>query len=106
MRVLVTRPQAEASQWIEDLRRRGFDPVPLPLIAIVPVPQIGEPGRWRSGEAGLDRSRGGAGPRSTARPRLADGSPAPACASVSAGAGGAQPLGHTGAQLTGLRQLG
>lgn len=39
MRVLVTRPQAEASQWVEDLRRRGFDPVALPLIAIVPVPQ-------------------------------------------------------------------
>jgi uroporphyrinogen-III synthase len=39
MRVLVTRPQAEASQWIEDLRRRGFDPVALPLITIVPVPQ-------------------------------------------------------------------
>lgn len=39
MRVLVTRPQAEATQWVEDLRRRGFDPVSLPLIAIVPVPQ-------------------------------------------------------------------
>jgi uroporphyrinogen-III synthase len=39
MQVLVTRPQAEASRWVEDLRRRGFDPVALPLIAIVPVPQ-------------------------------------------------------------------
>jgi uroporphyrinogen-III synthase len=39
MLVLVTRPQAEASRWVDDLRRRGFDPVALPLIAIVPAPQ-------------------------------------------------------------------
>ena len=39
MQVLVTRPQAEASRWVEDLRRRGLDAVALPLIAIVPVLQ-------------------------------------------------------------------
>lgn len=39
MRVLVTRPQAEAARWVEDLRARGFDAVALPLIAIIPVPQ-------------------------------------------------------------------
>jgi uroporphyrinogen-III synthase len=39
MRVLVTRPQAEASLWVQDLRRRGFDAVALPLIDIVPTPQ-------------------------------------------------------------------
>jgi uroporphyrinogen-III synthase len=39
MQVLVTRPQAEASRWADDLRCRGFDPVALPLIAIVPHPQ-------------------------------------------------------------------
>jgi len=38
MRVLVTRPESEASRWVEDLRRRGFDAIALPLIAIVPVP--------------------------------------------------------------------
>lgn len=39
MRVLVTRPQAEAARWVEDLRRRGFDAVALPLIAIIPAPR-------------------------------------------------------------------
>jgi len=39
MRVLVTRPQAEASPWVQDLRQRGFDAVALPLIDIVPSPQ-------------------------------------------------------------------
>ena len=38
MQVLVTRPQAEASLWVEQLRRRGFDAIALPLIAIVPAP--------------------------------------------------------------------
>lgn len=39
MRVLVTRPQAEASLWVQDLRQRGFDAIALPLIDIVPTPQ-------------------------------------------------------------------
>ena len=39
MRVLVTRPEAEASLWVQDLRQRGFDAVALPLIDIVPAPQ-------------------------------------------------------------------
>jgi uroporphyrinogen-III synthase len=39
MQVLVTRPQAEASRWVEDLRGAVSMPVALPLIAIVPVPQ-------------------------------------------------------------------
>ncbi len=37
MRVLVTRPQADAPAWLEALRRRGFDAVALPLIDIAPV---------------------------------------------------------------------
>ena len=39
MRVLVTRPEAEAARWVEDLRRRGFDAIALPLIAIIPSPE-------------------------------------------------------------------
>lgn len=34
MRVIVTRPAAEAAEWAEALRARGFDAVPLPLIDI------------------------------------------------------------------------
>jgi uroporphyrinogen-III synthase len=37
MRVLVTRPESEARRWVEELRRRGFDAQPLPLIEIAPV---------------------------------------------------------------------
>src|SRR5689334_9950775 len=37
MRVLVTRPEHEARRWVDDLRRRGFDAVGFPLIAILPV---------------------------------------------------------------------
>jgi len=37
MRVFVTRPEAEARRWVEDLRRRGFDAVAFPLIAILAV---------------------------------------------------------------------
>lgn len=38
MRVLVTRPESEARRWVDDLRRRGFDAIPFPLIAILPMP--------------------------------------------------------------------
>jgi len=34
MRVIVTRPAAEAAEWVEALRARGFDAVSLPLIEI------------------------------------------------------------------------
>jgi uroporphyrinogen-III synthase len=54
MQVLVTRPQAEALRWVEDLRCRGFDPVALPLIAIVPIPQ---PKALRDAWGQLDRYR-------------------------------------------------
>ncbi|HWP12937.1 MAG TPA: uroporphyrinogen-III synthase [Ramlibacter sp.] len=37
MRVLVTRPESEARQWVERLRDRGFDAQALPLIEIAPV---------------------------------------------------------------------
>jgi len=37
MRVVVTRPESEARRWIDDLRRRGFDVLALPLIAIAPA---------------------------------------------------------------------
>lgn len=38
MRVIVTRPAAEAAEWVEGLRAAGFDAVALPLIDIGPVP--------------------------------------------------------------------
>lgn len=37
IRVLVTRPESEARHWVEELRRRGFDAQPLPLIEIAPM---------------------------------------------------------------------
>jgi len=48
MRVVVTRPESEARRWIDDLRRRGFDVLALPLIAIAPAADT-EPLRfaWR-----------------------------------------------------------
>ena len=36
MRVIVTRPAAEAADWVEALRARGFDALALPLIDIRP----------------------------------------------------------------------
>jgi uroporphyrinogen-III synthase len=38
MRVIVTRPAAEAADWVTGLRAAGFDVVALPLIDISPVP--------------------------------------------------------------------
>jgi uroporphyrinogen-III synthase len=37
MRVFVTRPEHEAGRWVDDLRRRGFDALAFPLIAILPA---------------------------------------------------------------------
>jgi uroporphyrinogen-III synthase len=37
MRVVVTRPENEARRWIDDLGRRGFEVLALPLIAIAPA---------------------------------------------------------------------
>jgi uroporphyrinogen-III synthase len=34
MRVVVTRPESEARQWVDSLRGRGFDALPFPLISI------------------------------------------------------------------------
>ncbi len=34
MRVIVTRPVAQAGQWVDDLRCQGFDAVALPLMAV------------------------------------------------------------------------
>ncbi|MBA3772899.1 MAG: uroporphyrinogen-III synthase [Ramlibacter sp.] len=39
MRVLVTRPEQQASRWTEQLCGRGFDAVALPLIEIAPAPR-------------------------------------------------------------------
>jgi uroporphyrinogen-III synthase len=36
MRVIVTRPAAEAAEWIDALRHHGFEAVSLPLIEIYP----------------------------------------------------------------------
>jgi uroporphyrinogen-III synthase len=40
MRVLVTRPAAEARRWVEDLRARGHDAQACPLIDIAPMPDL------------------------------------------------------------------
>jgi len=37
MRVIVTRPPAQAAVWVEGLRERGVDAVALPLMAIEPL---------------------------------------------------------------------
>lgn len=37
MKVVVTRPAAEAGEWVHDLRARGVDAIALPLIEIRPV---------------------------------------------------------------------
>jgi uroporphyrinogen-III synthase len=37
MRVIVTRPAAEAAGWVQGLRTRGFDAIALPLIEIQPA---------------------------------------------------------------------
>ncbi|MES1161551.1 MAG: uroporphyrinogen-III synthase, partial [Rhizobacter sp.] len=37
MRILVTRPAAQAADWVLDLQARGLDAVALPLIAIAAV---------------------------------------------------------------------
>ncbi|MEO8654609.1 MAG: uroporphyrinogen-III synthase [Ramlibacter sp.] len=37
MRVFVTRPESEARRWVDELRQRGVDALPFPLIAIVPA---------------------------------------------------------------------
>jgi uroporphyrinogen-III synthase len=37
MRVLVTRPQPQADEWVERLREAGIDAVALPLLGIAPV---------------------------------------------------------------------
>ena len=41
MRVVVTRPAAEAETWCRQLRQEGFDAVALPLIAIGPLDEAG-----------------------------------------------------------------
>jgi uroporphyrinogen-III synthase len=40
MRVIVTRPQSEARRWGRHLRERGFDTLELPLISILPAPEL------------------------------------------------------------------
>lgn len=37
MRILVTRPAAQATEWVRDLQAQGLDAVALPLIAIAAV---------------------------------------------------------------------
>lgn len=40
MKVLVTRPAAQAAEWAQHLRLRGIDAVALPLIGIAPAPDL------------------------------------------------------------------
>jgi uroporphyrinogen-III synthase len=54
MRVLVTRPESEARHWVEELRRKGFDAQPLPLIEIAPV---ADPAALHAAWRQLDRCR-------------------------------------------------
>jgi uroporphyrinogen-III synthase len=37
VRVIVTRPAAQATEWVEQLRAHGIDAVALPLIGIAPI---------------------------------------------------------------------
>lgn len=41
MRVIVTRPAAQAAAWVEQLQARGIDAVALPLIGIAPAVDAG-----------------------------------------------------------------
>jgi len=54
MRLLVTRPQHQADDWVARLRERGIDAHALPLIAIV---ACAEPGALQSAWAGLPAHR-------------------------------------------------
>jgi uroporphyrinogen-III synthase len=54
MRVIVTRPAAEAAEWVMGLREAGFDAVALPLIEILPAP---EPHTLQDAWARLDKYR-------------------------------------------------
>ena len=40
MRVVVTRPAAEAARWVGEMQARGFDAFALPLIVIAPAPDL------------------------------------------------------------------
>lgn len=40
MRVVVTRPQPQATRWVETMRREGLDAVALPLVEILPPPRV------------------------------------------------------------------
>lgn len=51
MRVVLTRAGQEADEWGDALRTRGFDVLPLPLIAIGPAPDAAAIERARSGLA-------------------------------------------------------
>lgn len=49
MRLIVTRPQREAQQWVTDLAKLGFDAQALPLIEVGPVADSTELVRaWRA----------------------------------------------------------
>ena len=41
MRVIVTRPQADAQRWVGQLRERGLEALALPLLTIGPAPDPG-----------------------------------------------------------------
>lgn len=52
MRVLVTRPAAEARRWVEDLRARGLQAQACPLIEIAPMADVAPLQRaWRDAGA-------------------------------------------------------
>lgn len=55
MRLLVTRPQREAQDWVRELEAAGISAQALPLIAILPAP---DPAAVRQAWASLGRYRG------------------------------------------------
>lgn len=55
MRVIVTRPAAEAAEWVDGLRSAGFDAIALPLIEIEPASNL-QPMRDAWGRIGAYRA--------------------------------------------------
>lgn len=54
MRVIVTRPQREAQDWVQALRQAGHEALALPLITIAPAPDVvALQQAWRRHEAYL-----------------------------------------------------